>query len=74
MCMRFAAALLLALAVPCGAAGQKHPAAPRVDRASVTDDTATPPLSRGARIAAKASMIARRIDLPHSAKRSQATI
>jgi len=49
MRMRLVAALLLALAVPCGAAMQKHPAAPRIDRATVTDDSATPPLSRGAR-------------------------
>ena len=49
MRMRPAAALLLALAIPCGAATQKHSSPPRLDRAAITDDSKSTPLARGAR-------------------------
>jgi lipoprotein-anchoring transpeptidase ErfK/SrfK len=49
MRMRLAAALLLAFAIPCGAATQKHPSPPRLDRAAIMDDSKSAPLARGAR-------------------------
>jgi lipoprotein-anchoring transpeptidase ErfK/SrfK len=47
--MRFAAALLLVLAIPCGAATQKHSSPPRLDRAAITDDSQSAALAKGAR-------------------------
>ncbi len=50
--MRLLAALILVLAVPCGAAQPRHPSkssAPRLDRAAITDESQSATLSKGAR-------------------------